>query len=87
MNAIILNFIQWPSPEQQQCTARYIQDICSLSGVVGLIDGTHIRISSALQSEKDYYNRKGFPSIQLRVFSCEVDTSSSILHSIDILLL
>lgn len=27
---------------------------------------THIRLSSVLQGEKDYYNRKGFPSIQLQ---------------------
>lgn len=67
---IILKFIQviqWPSPEQQQRTAIEIQDMCSLPGVVGFIDGTHIRISSALQGQKDYYNRKGFPSIQLQV--------------------
>ena len=73
MYAIILRVLQWPSPEQQQRTARDIQDICSIPGVVGFIDGTHIRISSALQGEKDYYNRKGFHSIQLQLFSCEVE--------------
>lgn len=32
---------------------------CGLPGVDGFLDGTHIRLSSALNGERDFYNRKG----------------------------
>lgn len=35
--------------------------------MTGFIDGTHIRLSAAIGGERDYYNRKGYPSIQLQV--------------------
>ncbi|XP_069108207.1 putative nuclease HARBI1 [Argopecten irradians] len=58
--------IQWPSPEKQQQTAQQVQQVCTLPGVIGFLDGTHIRLSTALGGEKDYFNRKGFPSMQLQ---------------------
>ena len=30
-------------------------------------DGCHIPLSSALKGDRDYYNRKGFPSMHLQV--------------------
>ena len=38
-----------------------------MKGCIGFIDGTHIRLASSLCGERDYYNHKGFPSIQLQV--------------------
>jgi len=59
--------IRWPSPNRQRQIAGNIEQICHLPGVVGFIDGTHVRISAALKGDRDYYNRKGFPSVQLQV--------------------
>ncbi|WAR08929.1 LOW QUALITY PROTEIN: HARB1-like protein, partial [Mya arenaria] len=50
--------IRWPTPQQQVDIARYIEDKCALPGVVGFVDGCHIRLSSAL---------KGDPSMHLQI--------------------
>lgn len=63
----ILQVIRWPTPQQQVDIARYIEDKCALPGVVGFLDGCHIRLSSALKGDRDYYNRKGYPSMHLQV--------------------
>ncbi|XP_061170372.1 putative nuclease HARBI1 [Saccostrea echinata] len=63
----IIKVIRRPNPEQQRQTAEEIQGNCRLPGVIGFIDGSHIQLSSALDGEKDYYNKKGFPSIQLQI--------------------
>lgn len=63
----MLQVIKWPTPEQQRQTAEEIEENCRLPGVIGFIDGSHIQLSSALQGEKDYFNRKGFHSIKLQV--------------------
>lgn len=38
-----------------------------IHGVVGCIDGTHIRISAPSRGDNSYYNRKGFHSVLLQV--------------------
>lgn len=58
--------ICWPNAERQKEISREVENICGLRGVVGFLDGTHIRLSSALNGERDFYNRKGFPSIQVQ---------------------
>lgn len=51
--------ICWPNAERQKEISREVENICGLPGVVGFLDGTHIRLSSALNGERDFYNRKG----------------------------
>lgn len=36
-------------------------------GVIGAIDGTHIRINAPKENSADYINRKGYHSIHLQV--------------------
>ncbi|XP_070549917.1 putative nuclease HARBI1 [Ptychodera flava] len=36
-------------------------------GVVGVIDGTHIRITNLPGQDGDFINRKGYPSVQLQL--------------------
>lgn len=43
------------------------QNIAGLRGVVGAIDGTHIRISRPHVNEEVYVNRKGYHSINVQV--------------------
>ncbi|XP_061177501.1 putative nuclease HARBI1, partial [Saccostrea echinata] len=59
--------IQWPSAQKQQQTAREVEDKYGIPGVIGFMDGTHISLASAPDGDRDYYNRKGFPSMQLQV--------------------
>jgi hypothetical protein len=71
--------IRWPTPERQREIAAAVEDACELTGVVGFLDGTHIRLSAALQGDRDYFNRKGFPSIQLQVTMLFIVTVLDIL--------
>lgn len=43
------------------------QNIAGLRGVVGAIDGTHIRISRPYVDEEVYVNRKGYHSTNVQV--------------------
>lgn len=47
--------------------AEEMENSCGISGAVGFIDGTHIRPTHAPDEDYDYYNRKGYPSMQLQV--------------------
>jgi hypothetical protein len=38
-----------------------------MTDVIGTLDGTHIRLSGALNGDTDYINRKGFASVQVKV--------------------
>lgn len=59
--------INWPDANTQQAISRQFQLQSGLPGIIGCLDGTHIRLSSAPGGDKDYFNRKNFPSIQLQV--------------------
>lgn len=59
--------IRWPPPQRQVEIATAVEEVSSLPGVIGFIDGSHIRLSAALGGEQDYYNRKGYPSMQLQI--------------------
>lgn len=59
-------FVKWPTRERIYAIAEQFQQKCKLQGVVGAIDGSHIRISAPLISPDSYYNRKKFHSIALQ---------------------
>lgn len=46
-----------------------IEHLYGVPGVIGAIDGTHIKITASHEHSDSYVNRKGFHSIQLQV-SC-----------------
>ena len=58
--------ISWPTPEEKQVIKDYYERKNGFPGVIGSLDGTHIRISSPRENKKSYINRKGFHSIQLQ---------------------
>ena len=70
--------IKWPDAERQQEIADlYMRDF-GIPGVIGFIDGTHIRLAHSPNGDQDYFNRKSFASIQLQVenifhlFACKL---------------
>ena len=59
-------FILWPSPAELQVVKRGFYDKGGFPGVIGCVDGTHVRIQAPSTNENDFVNRKGFHSINLQ---------------------
>lgn len=56
----------WPQQQMEQNAQAFTQR-CGFPGIVGAIDGTHIRIPGPSAFRESYINRKDFPSLQLQV--------------------
>ena len=78
MNLFFFQVIQWPNAARQEEIARKYERDYGLSGIIGFIDGSHIRLAVCPGSDQDYYNRKSFPSMQLQVV---VDDRMLIINS------
>ena len=62
-----IHFIKWPSTEAEIVqTKRGFYDKGGFPGVIGCVDGTHIKIQGPTQNENNYVNRKGFHSINVQ---------------------
>ena len=60
-------FINFPTePAEVQDVKRGFYEKGGFPGVVGCIDGTHVRIQAPYKNENDYVNRKGFHSINVQ---------------------
>ena len=59
-------FISWPSPLEIWEVKRGFYDKGGFPGVIGFLDGTHVRILAPSANESDFVNRKGFHSINVR---------------------
>lgn len=66
-NENLSKIIQWPNFLEQHRIAQDFQLLCGLPDIIGALDGTHIRLSSCIGGDNDYFNRKHYPSIQLQV--------------------
>lgn len=63
-------WIRKPSPAEERETMEAIFSSTGFPGVIGCVDGTHIRIKSPGEDLKRmYYNRKGYYSINATVVS------------------
>ena len=60
-------FISWPSPATElQEVKRGFYDKGGFPGVIGCVDGTHVRIQAPIANANDFVNRKGFHSINVQ---------------------
>ena len=59
--------IKWLSARRRQEIIQGFEDACHMSPILGAIDDTHVRIVNPPDGHQDYYNRKGFPSLQLQL--------------------
>lgn len=67
-NNICENWIQMVRPEEENIIKQAFFDTTGFPGIIGCVDGTHIRIKSPGDSLKHlYYNRKGYYSINAMV--------------------
>ena len=57
------NVLRWPNPNRQVHITKGFPGECCLRGIIGAIDGTHIRKVNILNGQPDYINRKSYPSI------------------------
>lgn len=57
--------IQWPNEEEKTQTEQYFREKNGFPGIIGLIDGTHIKIDKPEEDPDSYINRKGYYSIQV----------------------
>ncbi|XP_056013594.1 uncharacterized protein LOC125676622 [Ostrea edulis] len=73
INENMVNVINWPDPYTRQAISREFQLQSGLRGVIGSLDGRHIRLTTAPGGDRDYFNPKNFPSIQLQVVAdCDI---------------
>ena len=56
----------WPRGQRIYEVSQGFQDLCGLPGIIGAVDGCHIRIRPLKDDEQSYYNRKKFHSIVLQ---------------------
>lgn len=60
--------LKWPDYRDQQDIAQEFQLRFTIPDVVGVLDGTHIRLAGCPSGDSDYINRKSFASMQLQVW-------------------
>ena len=58
-------FVRMPSSTEKPNIKSQCYDIAHLPGVLGLVDGTHIRIQKPSENEADYVNRHFYFSINV----------------------
>ncbi|XP_052285788.1 putative nuclease HARBI1 [Dreissena polymorpha] len=62
------DFVFFPNIENVQRTVqKQFYNIAGFPQVVGVVDGTHIRIQAPSANEDDYVNRKGFHSLNVQM--------------------
>ena len=59
-------FILWPFPAKLQVVKRGFYDKGGFPGVIGCVNGTHMRIQAPSTNENDFVNQKGFNSINVQ---------------------
>lgn len=64
---ISADYIKWPTEQDDMCEiANGFYRKQKLKGVLGAIDGTHIKIKKPQADQEVYYNRKGYHSLLLQ---------------------
>lgn len=66
MSGIGTNFVSWPRGCEKRMSSAVFQRISGLDGVIGAIDGCHIRVQRPPIRGGDYINRKSYYSVLLQ---------------------
>ncbi|XP_044019740.1 putative nuclease HARBI1 [Aphidius gifuensis] len=60
-------YLVWPhNREDKRDISQRFSEIQNINGVIGAIDGCHIRIKRLMEQQRDYFNRKQFHSIVIQ---------------------
>ena len=66
------NLFSMPSPTDETEVKTKFYELAHFPGVLGLVDGTHIRIQKPSENEADYVNRHFYHSINVQAI-CQPD--------------
>ena len=67
-NDVLCQFIRFPvTPHETQRNKAEFMDIAGFPHVIGVIDGTHVRIVAPKDYEYEYVNRKRYHSINVQI--------------------
>lgn len=58
-------YLKFPTPQESDKVKSDFYKVANFPGVLGLIDGTHIRIQRPSENENEYINRKFYPSVNV----------------------
>ena len=70
MQKIYHHFVSMPSPTDETEVKTKFYELAHFPGVLGLVDGTHIRIQKPSENEADYVNRHFYHSINRILPKC-----------------
>ena len=59
-------FIKWPSDQRKREIKQGFYECGGFPGVIGWVDGTHVRITARNIDEPSFVNRKGFHSLNVQ---------------------
>lgn len=62
-----VSFIRWPRGQEVAAAQQHFHQLAGFPGVVGAVDGTHVRIQAPSVHEAAYINRKNYHSINVQV--------------------
>ena len=63
---LLPRFVRWPTDHEKAEIKNGFYRMAGFPGVIGCIDGTHIRIQRPSDNEPAFINRKGYPSINVQ---------------------
>ncbi|KAM9832236.1 uncharacterized protein ACB057_007849 [Neosynchiropus ocellatus] len=66
MSTIGTSFVSWPNADEKAASAAAFHHLCGIKGVIGAIDGCHIRIQRPPIRGGDYMNHKSRYSVLLQ---------------------
>ncbi|KAK3095416.1 hypothetical protein FSP39_014413 [Pinctada imbricata] len=66
LTEVASEYIKWPDNLEKRTIKRGFFDIAGFPGVIGAVDGTHVRIIGPSEHENVYVNRKGFHSLNIQ---------------------
>lgn len=70
LSNLSLEVITWPTAEEKQEIEQFFRNKNGFPGIIGLIDGTHIKVDKPEEDPESYINRKGYYSIQVCSIYC-----------------
>lgn len=59
-------YVKWPTNDEKKEIKNEFYRMAGFPGVIGCIDGTHVRIQRPSENEPAFINRKGYPSINVQ---------------------
>ena len=66
LQSIYTQYVSLPSPAEKVAVKSQFYDFANFTGVIGLVDGTHVRIQRPIENEADYVNRHFYHSINVQ---------------------